>query len=147
MNFGSYGRALGEKTVMLAQVESLLRRFVNWPRQWLRKVRSPNGNADRRQWPRYPSNAETTIQPAVPAGVSRLPAKVRNVSCGGINLLAGHGFATGTLLHLDLPATTRHPAHALLTCVINVSTPMNSTWALGCSFIRELSEPELRALL
>jgi hypothetical protein len=118
-----------------------------WRRLAARLTGRPGrGPVERRHSLRYPSAARTTYRQAVAADAEALPATVRNISFGGINLVVREQFAPGTLLHIDLPG--RGPAAPrFLACVAHVSPTADRAWSVGCSFIRELSEPELRGLM
>ena len=100
----------------------------------------------RRQWPRQPSDAETTCRPAVMGDDTRRPAAVRDVSLGGIGLLVADPVEAGWLLSIDLPGGAGRAGVALLACVIHAA-PQAGGWHLGCSFLRELSDQEFRAFL
>jgi hypothetical protein len=102
--------------------------------------------AERRHWQRFPSGARTTCQPAVEAEAQALRARVQNISCGGINLLVSRRLEPGLLLHVDVPEVSPEKCR-LLACVIQVTAPLQNAWSLGCSFIRELTEKELRTFL
>ncbi|HJT79123.1 MAG TPA: hypothetical protein VJ739_18145, partial [Gemmataceae bacterium] len=54
---------------------------------------------------------------------------------------------TGALLSLDLLDNSGRLATTMLACVVHVTAEGEGRWALGCNFIRELSEQELSALL
>ncbi len=73
------------------------------------------------------------------------PARVLNISVGGIGLLADRPVAAGAVLNLTLHGAEGQSERTLLACVVHVSRRPNSEWVLGCSFIRELSEADLGA--
>ncbi len=98
---------------------------------------------DRRHWGRIPCDVETTCTPVGPAAVERSPARVRNVSRGGISLEVSRSFQPGELLSVALPGG--HDAEntcELLACVIRC-------WAeegghqIACTFATQLSDDEL----
>jgi hypothetical protein len=104
------------------------------------------GRPERRQWVRYRSGVRITCRPAVVPDTSGLLAQVNDVSFGGINLLVSRHLEQGLLLHVDLPHAPRS-APSLLACVVQVTSRLETSWELGCSFIRELTEQELRRFL
>jgi hypothetical protein len=118
-----------------------------WHRLFRRpeKGKVPKSVVERRQWPRFSSKKETLCRPAHPPGETNVRAGVRNISQGGINLLVPRSFSKGTLLHVDSPED--NTSHELLACVVQVTLPAEHSWAVGCSFLRALSEPELQAFL
>jgi hypothetical protein len=105
---------------------------------------SVKAGVERRQGMRYVSSARTAYSPVTDAEQERLPAAVRNVSFAGIGLLVGRSLLPGSLLHVELPSPRQE---RLLACVAHCTPDAESTWSVGCSFLRELSEPELRCLL
>jgi len=38
-------------------------------------------------------------------------------------------------------------ARTMLACVVHVTTQTSGPWALGCNFIRQLTEEELKSLI
>ncbi len=75
------------------------------------------------------------------------PARVLNVSLGGIGLVADRPITAGSLLNLQLQRADGQAGCSLLACVVHVSNRTGNEWVLGCSFIRELSDADLAALL
>jgi hypothetical protein len=122
---------------------SALRWWRNWA--WRRTAVFPR---ERRQAQRYPSSAQTQCQP-IQAGAFSMPARVRNVSLTGVNLLLTQPVSPGTLLHITLAGPAQAPRR-LLACVLHVSAQEveeTIVWSAGCSFVRDLEEEELRCLL
>jgi hypothetical protein len=120
---------------------------------WRRILKSENPDAevflethdDRRHWERYPSEAETTVRPANSSDTTRYPARVRNISLGGINLRVSKEFDPGQLLSIELPAADRKSNFSVLLCVVHVTQIDEQEWTLGGTFARELSEEDLEA--
>jgi hypothetical protein len=117
----------------------------------VRKMRAsaapPRLRGERRQAPRYLSGASVVCRVAGPAPQTRLPAHVHDVSAEGIGLLSEQRFEPGTLLEVERPGTGEQAALLILSCVRHARHDPDRNWFLGCSFIRELSEQELHALL
>ena len=61
---------------------------------------------ERRVWIRYPADMKTTFQPAGAPANTRLSARVRNISLGGINLIGNRSFEPGELLTVELPGAS-----------------------------------------
>jgi hypothetical protein len=102
---------------------------------------------ERRLATRYVSEAEVVCHPAAAAAEARLPARVLDISAGGIALLAQECFEPGTLLEVESAGTNSHPRLRIISCVRHVTVTQEKNWELGCSFIRELSDRELQAFL
>ncbi len=110
------------------------------------RVRPPAPD-DQRTWERFPCRARATCRPALAPDGPDTPVEVLNISPSGIGLLAAQEVETGALLSLDLEDAEGRPATTMLACVVHVTPQEGGHWALGCNFIRELSEQELQALL
>ena len=73
------------------------------------------------------------------------PVQVLNVSSSGIGLLASRTIEPGTLLNLELHRGS--DGHTMLACVVHVTPQGDGRLGLGCNFIRELTEDEMKTLL
>jgi hypothetical protein len=100
---------------------------------------------DRRVWVRFPADLETTVQTAANGPPVRLPARVRDVSLGGVSLAIGRAFDPGDLLSVELPGATEQSRCKVLACVVHVTPAGGGEWIVGCTFSRELSEADLEA--
>jgi hypothetical protein len=102
---------------------------------------------DSRTWMRFPCEVKALCQVVADPEAEPWPVQVMNLSPTGIGLLVGRAIDTGTLLSLELQGPTEQEAHTILACVVHVTVQPDGQWALGCNFIRELSEAELLALV
>jgi hypothetical protein len=116
------------------------RKFSFWRRLVGGSEHTQTTEDDRRVWVRYPANLEATFQP--PGDTSRFAARVRDISRGGVNLVADRAFQPGDHLSLELPTPSRQ-THSVLACIVRVSPGEPGQWALGCTFARELSDEDL----
>jgi hypothetical protein len=103
------------------------------------------GAEERRVWLRYPADLETSYEPATVPGGTRLAARVRNISLGGINLLGNRSFEPGELLSVELPGATEQTTTNVLACVVHCQAEKEGEWSLGCTFSRELSDEDLES--
>jgi hypothetical protein len=101
---------------------------------------------DRRQGVRCLSGVATLCRPAQGPADHSWPGLVQDVSLAGICLRVDQAPAEGMLLHVDVPGGPSQ-GESLLACVNNVRPGQEGSWNLGCSFIRELTEPEFRRFL
>jgi hypothetical protein len=115
--------------------------------QALRAERVRPSGPDARRWVRFPCDVETACYTwdAVPG--ERRPARILNVSPGGVGLLLPCEFAEGTLLYLDLPGEVGGPVRKVLVRVVRVSDHGHTGWFLGCEFAGRITADELAALL
>jgi hypothetical protein len=102
--------------------------------------------ADQRAWVRFPCDARAFFQPVRETTVEPVPAQVLNISPSGVALQAEYAIDLGTLLSVELRGPHGSSALTMMASVVRV-TPQEGGWALGCNFIRELSDRELQALL
>ena len=102
---------------------------------------------DHRRWIRFPCNVETVCYTCETSPGERRPARVLNISPGGIGLLLPCQFTKGTLLHFELPADASEISQTLLVRVVRVMEQSPGMWFLGCEFAHQLEDDELRALL
>ncbi len=103
--------------------------------------------ADSRQWPRFTANVTATVQLTNSDDQTHWPAKVLNLSAGGIALSVDREIRNGTLLTADLCAANGHTLDTILVCVVHITTGADGTRQLGCNFIREVAESDLQKLL
>jgi hypothetical protein len=112
-----------------------------------RRQRTPTPH-DNRTWVRFPCNVKVMCQTVTAAALEAAwPAQVLNISANGIGLLVDREIEPGTLLSVELQAAGGQTARTILACVVHVTEQGVGHQALGCNFIRELSEKELLALL
>jgi PilZ domain len=102
---------------------------------------------DQRQWQRFQANLTATIQPAAALEHRAYSAKVLNISVSGVGLLADRAIENGTLLNVDLCNEASTVECTMLACVVYVNRQSVGEWALGCNFIRSLSEEDLAGLV
>jgi hypothetical protein len=102
---------------------------------------------DNRTWVRFRCDVTATCQLIEDPDRKSWPARVVNISANGIGLLVDQPVPTGSLLSLNLENTAHHSARTILACVVHSTSRPEHEWALGCNFIRELSESDLKALL
>lgn len=110
-----------------------------------RRVR--HSPSDQRLWMRFPCNIKATYQKVASPESPAESARVLNISASGIGLLVPQLVDTGTLLSLDLQPHGNNETRTMLACVVHVNPQASGEFALGCNFIRELSEQDLHALL
>jgi PilZ domain len=101
---------------------------------------------DCRAWVRFPCNVETVCYSVDTAPAEQLPARILNISAGGVGLLVPCQFESKTLLNLQLPPRPRQPGRKVLVRVVQGRPFGNGDWYLGCEFADRLTDAELEAL-
>jgi hypothetical protein len=110
-----------------------------------RRVRHPP--SDQRAWMRFPCDVKAGYQRIGGPDAAQEAAKVINLSPSGVRLLVPRTIDNGTLLSVELQAAKGVFKRTMLACVVHVTAQPDGEWALGCNFIRSLSDEDLRALL
>jgi c-di-GMP-binding flagellar brake protein YcgR len=110
-----------------------------------RRVKHAPG--DQRTWKRFSTDVAATYQIISAPDQINLPTQVMNISATGIGLLVNQPVSVGALLNLELKAANGTGPRTMLACVVHVTTRDDGQWALGCNFIRSLSENDLQELL
>jgi hypothetical protein len=102
---------------------------------------------DNRTWARFPCNVQATYELVQDDELAPHPAKVLNISAGGIALQVDRAVKLGALLSADLQNAAGERVLTILACVVHASVGADGRRVLGCNFIRELSEEDFRGLL
>lgn len=108
--------------------------------------RSLAASSDQRKFIRYACDIKAQFE-AVADDSGRHDAKVLNVSASGVALMVEREVEPGALLNVTLHSATGSASRTILCCVVHVASQEAGTWALGCNFIRQLTEDDLQALL
>jgi hypothetical protein len=101
---------------------------------------------DRRAWVRYSCDLEASCIPANDDPEILWPARVVNISCGGVGLLLSRRFEPGFLLQVELQIPHKGFSRPLLVQVLHATGHERGGWLLGCSFPQPLTEEEVQQL-
>jgi len=105
-------------------------------------------DSDQRTWVRFACTLQATYRKVSDAvGQSPAPAEILNISANGIGLSVQPPLQAGTLINVDLLDKQGKYVRTLLACVVHMTRRTGGDHALGCNFIRVLSEEELQSLL
>jgi hypothetical protein len=111
----------------------------------LPRERTRGRKRDRRALVRYASTQ--TSDCSVFPSCDRFPARIRNVSAGGIGLIVTRELKTDTLLLLELvrhDGTIASPVTARVTNLMRLGA---SCWSVGCEFDKPLGREILHDLI
>jgi len=102
---------------------------------------------ERRASTRYPCNLATSCRLIATVPGEAVPARVRNISVGGLSLVLGHALDAGTLLSIELRSMTRNIVRTLQVRVIYSIEHPSGDWILGTHFLQPLTDEELKGFL
>ena len=107
--------------------------------------------SERRAWVRYSTTLETICEPvsslSTEEAVCGWPAKVRDISAGGVGLSVLRRFEPGTVLLIELACENEESSYAAPVRVVHATAEGDGRWILGCKFTRKLDEEDLQSLL
>lgn len=102
---------------------------------------------ERRAWVRFSCDLEVACMRAAEDPEMLWPARVMNISCGGIGLMLSRRYERDTLLQVELQIPKKGFSRPLLVQVLHVTGHATGGWLLGCAFTQPLSEEEIQQLL
>lgn len=103
---------------------------------------------ENREYERYSCVLDVSCQTSEEVDyVPPRPARVLNISRGGVGLILYDRFEPGAVLTIGLTNTTEHFLPPLRVRVIHCREQPDGTWVVGCAFAKPLGDAELRALL
>jgi hypothetical protein len=102
---------------------------------------------DKRAWKRFDSQGAAEYILLPPTGEPTRRAQIVNLSPTGIGLLTEEKIEPGAILDLVLKSKDeKQPPLDILACVVFVGARDEGGWVVGCHFIRELTETDLKRL-
>jgi hypothetical protein len=112
-------------------------------------LKPPPVAIDQRGWVRFecPAQAVFTVVGAPDETAAPCPAKVLNISAGGIALRTPALRTVGELLSIDLGRGEDRAIVTTLASVVRTTVERGGEGIMGCNFISELSEEQVRRLL
>jgi c-di-GMP-binding flagellar brake protein YcgR len=104
-------------------------------------------STEQRGTPRHLCEIEASFQLVAEEPEENLPAQVLNISTTGVGLRVRHPIATGKLLNVELHSPGRDNVRNFLCCAVHVTDQGHGEWLVGCNFITELDEGQLKNLV
>jgi hypothetical protein len=113
------------------------------------KSAQPVRNVECRIYERYPSDLDTSCQPIAARQDNDLtwPAKIRDISVGGIGLILRRRFERGAGLAIELPDPPSDTRYTVFARVMHTTPAADGSWFLGCSFVNPISQETLQTIL
>lgn len=104
--------------------------------------------AENRAWVRHRCDLETCCRPVANSrSAMSWPARVWDISEGGIGLLISRRFELGTVLVLEVQALADEAPEVLLARVTRMGVRAGMQWLLGCRLVGDLSDEQLQGML
>jgi hypothetical protein len=102
-----------------------------------------------RAWERHPCDLRGACQPIAANRGHDLswPAKIRNLSLGGVGLVLERRFEPGVILFLELTFPGSDSPETLMARVVYARAIAGNQWFLGCAFCRPLSPGKIESLV
>jgi hypothetical protein len=104
---------------------------------------------ERRAYVRLAVDLAATCSPVGHSREVGWPARVRDISRGGLGLVLRHRFRPGTHLTIELRAPSGAALRTVTARVAHATAALvdgSPCWVVGCSFAEPLAEDELEAL-
>ncbi len=102
--------------------------------------------ADIRRWVRFPCETRAFYQVIGATPPCQGMAQVLNISAGGVGLCLNQPLEIGKLVGLEIQGPQGQRPMPVLACVVYSTAHAEGEWAVGCTFIGELAEADLRGL-
>lgn len=109
--------------------------------------RSKRACAEKRQEPRLRCDLRASYTKIADNRATPATAQVLNISPTGVGLLVSQPLDNGTLINLELQPSQGTATKSLLACIVHVTQHPGGPWAVGCNFMRNLSDEDLEALV
>src|SRR5262249_47253303 len=90
---------------------------------------------------------DTLCLPPRNGTVKEWSARIRDISCGGMQLVLDHWIVPGTVLTIHLEEDGGEALLSLSVQVIFAMAMPEGKWALGCRFLKHLTAEELEEIL
>jgi hypothetical protein len=98
---------------------------------------------ERRRNERVPVNLDVIVTAYLGGDGARWLGKIDNLSCGGLKLIADRRFERRTLLNVHVARDGAESESMLCVHVVYVQSQPEGRWAMGCRFLKEISDQEL----
>jgi hypothetical protein len=115
------------------------------------KSSAATATQERRIWVRQETNLRSSCEPiAMPTASQpemKWPARISDISAGGVGLTLRRRFERGSKLTVELPSASRGTSQLRSVFVMRVQAINGKNWLLGCEWEVPLTDEELQAVL
>jgi hypothetical protein len=106
----------------------------------------PTAAGERRAHVRHPSALLSSCVTSLAGEEAVWTALIRDVSPRGLGLVLPRRFEPGSVLFVEPFGLTRHSTRLLPVKVVQATAQGVGGWLIGCEFVKELGEDEVREL-
>lgn len=117
-----------------------------WLKNAVRQKKHKQSVVERRAWVRNSCELDYVCQPLALTNVDRWLGKILDISRSGLSLVMDRRFERGTILVIELQDDAAAVAAPFLARVARCVS-RKPDWLIGCTFVRELDDDELQALV
>ncbi|MBX9678327.1 MAG: PilZ domain-containing protein [Gemmataceae bacterium] len=102
---------------------------------------------DQRTWLRFDCDLQGKFHKVGDPNLKTYVARIINISANGVGLLVEDHIEAGALLNVELLARDGHTVRTILACAVHVADKGAGAYGVGCNFIRELPEADIKQLV
>jgi hypothetical protein len=124
---------------VLKQVETTVRDVYQTQRARANALMEPPAPPNRRVWVRHLVEWEGSMHASSQAVDRPFPARIKDVSRGGLRLVAYEAFKEGALVSIEVSELGR----VFLAAVVHSQVLPDGSYSIGCRFTKDISEAEL----
>lgn len=101
---------------------------------------------NRRAWVRHMCDYATSCQPHTGCVDQSWPARIRDISRGGVRLVMHHRFDKETILNIQMEGDDSQGTRVALLEVVHVEELPDGSFGYGCRFTKSLNDQEVARL-
>src|SRR5262245_9938936 len=108
---------------------------------------APTAETERRGSTRHRWSGSAPVPLTVSIGAKLWKAPVHDLSTMGISVVLDQPVELGSVVSVELPNRAWNCCHLKLLRVVHVTPQPNNRWLVGSTFLHQLTEDELKALV
>ena len=107
----------------------------------------PAKMSDQRAWVRFPARGTISYRHVPETEGELKSAELLDLAPAGMGLVVSERLEPGSAITLHLRCQSDKPERPMLACVVYQTDRSDGKWAIGCTFLHELSEKDLNDLI